>query len=150
MKSTVIGHAALVAVIAMLVAGGLMAAGCSSDNDPNTFLFDTWQLQEFVLDDGTTVTVDDPLKYTVTFNTDHTANIRSDCNSCSGRFDADDKDLSFGPLACTLAACAAGSFDTQFQAALGTVSSYTIDTSLFLDYAGGTMRLLAPVATPVQ
>lgn len=149
-NNTLTRNVALVAAVAMLLAGGLTSVGCSSDDDPNPFLYATWQLQEFVLDDGTTVTVVDPTKYTVEFRTDHTATIRSDCNSCSGGFTADDKDLSFGLLACTLAACPSGSLDTQFQTALGSVSSYTINTSLFLDYEGGTMRLLAPVATPVQ
>ena len=57
---------------------------------------------------------------------------------------------SFGLLACTRAACPADSLDTQFEAALGSVSSYRIDTSLFLNYEGGVMRFLAPVATPLQ
>jgi heat shock protein HslJ len=149
-NNTVTGGVVLVAAIAVLIGGGLIAAGCSSDDDPNPLLYATWQLQEFVLDDGTTVTVDDPTKYTVELRTDHTTTIRSDCNTCSGSFSADDKDLSFGLLACTLAACPSGSLDTQFQTALGSVSSYTIDTSLFLDYEGGVMRLLAPVATPLQ
>jgi len=150
MKETAILKRILTAVLAVVLAVGLAAAGCSSDNDPDPLLYATWQLQEFVLDDGTVITPDDPLKYTVTFNTDGTANIRSDCNSCSGRFSADDDSLSFGVLACTLAACASGSLDTTFQAALGTASDYNIETSLYLDYEGGTMRFLAPVATPVQ
>jgi len=150
MGNNLVGKTAMALLAALVLTGGLMSAGCSSDDDPNPLLYATWQLQEFVLDDGTTVTVDDPTKYTVELRTDHTTTIRSDCNSCSGSFSADDKDLSFGLLACTLAACPSGSLGTQFQTALGSVSSYTIDTSLFLDYEGGVMRLLAPVATPVQ
>ena len=143
-------HFALVAALAAALTGGVLAGGCSSDNDPDPLLYAAWQLQEFVLDDGTVITPDDPLKYTVTFNTDGTADIRADCNSCSGGFTADEDSLRFGVLACTLAACPSGSLDSQFQAALGTASDYNIDTSLYLDYEGGTMRFLAPVATPVQ
>lgn len=149
MNNAVLRNGTLVAVIAVILFGGLISVGCSSDDDPDPLLYATWQLQEFVLDDGTTVTVDDPTKYTVDLRTDYTTTIRADCNTCSGSFTADDKDLSFGLLACTLAACPSGSLDTQFQVALGSVSSYTIDTSLFLDYEGGVMRFLAPVATPV-
>ncbi len=119
LKHTVIRNAVFLVVIAVILTGGLMSVGCSSDDDPNPLLYATWQLQEFVLDDGTTVTVDDPTKYTVELRTDHTTTIRSDCNTCGGNFTADDKDLSFGLLACTLAACPSGSLDTQFQTALG-------------------------------
>jgi heat shock protein HslJ len=120
-----------------------MFAGCSSsDNDAPDALFTIWQLQEFILDNGTTTPVDDPAKYTVEFKTDGTAAIRADCNNCSGSFTADDKDLRFGPMACTLAACPPGSFDSQFQAALSSVSSYELTPALLLDYDGGVMRLI--------
>ena len=92
----------------------------------------------------------DAYNYTLTFNADGTAGIRSDCNSCSGSFTADEDSLRFGNLACTLAFCGDASLDARFQSALGSASNYDIDTSLFLDYEGGTMRFLAPVATPLQ
>jgi heat shock protein HslJ len=133
----------LLAALALFVSGGLMFSGCSdSDNDAPDALFTIWQLQEFILDDGTTTPVDDPAKYTVEFKTDRTAAIRADCNNCGGAFFADDKNLSFGPMACTLAACPPGSFDTQFQAALGSVSSYELTPALLLDYDGGVMRFI--------
>jgi len=140
MKNSMVRNTVLTAVLAFFLAGGMITAGCSSDNDPDSRLYTVWQLMEFVLDDGTTVAVDEPLKYTIEFRTDGTDAIRADCNTCGGNFTADDKKLSFGPQACTLAACASGSFDAQFQAALGSVSEYNIDVSLFLEYAGGTMR----------
>jgi heat shock protein HslJ len=147
MKNSMVRTTVLTAVLAVFLAGGIMSAGCSSsDNDPDSRLYTVWQLMEFVLDDGTVVAVDEPLKYTIEFRTDNTDTIRADCNTCNGNFTADDKKLRFGPQACTLAACAAGSFDAQFQAALGSVSEYNIDVSLFLEYTGGMMRL-APVPT---
>ena len=141
MRNVMVRNTVLAAVLAVFLAGGLITAGCSSDNDPDERLYSLWQLVEFALDDGTVVAVDDPAKYTIEFRTDNTDTIRADCNTCNGSFTADEDTLSFGPQACTLAACGAGSFDAQFQAALGTVSEYNIDVSLFLDYAGGTMRL---------
>jgi heat shock protein HslJ len=147
MRNVMVRNTLLAAVLAMFLAGGLITAGCSSsDNDPDARLYSVWNLMEFVLDDGTVVTVDNALKYTVEFRTDNTDTIRADCNTCGGSFTADEDTLSFGPQACTLAACGAGSFDAQFQAALGSVSKYNIDVSLFLEYAGGTMRL-APTPT---
>jgi len=142
MKNALIRNVAFLAALALVVSGGLTLTGCSSDNDPPDSLFTIWQLQEFILDDGTTTPVDDPAKYTVEFRTDNTASIRSDCNSCSGTFSADDENLSFGPLACTIAQCAPGSFDSQFQAALSSVSSYEMAPNLLIDYNGGVMRLI--------
>jgi heat shock protein HslJ len=146
MKSTMIRSATLAVFLAAAVLGGTLLSGCSDSNDPSSSLFSIWQLQEFVLDDGTTTPVDDPSKYTVDLRTDFTASIRSDCNNCNGSFTADDKNLSFGTMACTLAACEPGSFDTQFQMALATVSSYDMDPALFLYHEGGVMRL-TPVPT---
>jgi len=142
MKNSLTKNAVLLAVMALVVSGGLMIAGCSSSDDAPDSLFTIWQLQEFVLDDGTTTPVDDPVKYTVEFRTDNTAAIRADCNNCNGPFSADDENLSFGLMACTIAACPPGSFDTQFQAALSTVSSFEITPNLLLDYDGGTMRFI--------
>ena len=142
MRNALTKNAALLAVMALVVSGGMMFAGCSSSNDAPDSLFTIWQLQEFLLDDGTITPVDDPAKYTIEFKTDNTAAIRADCNTCSGPFSADDESLSFGLMACTIAACPPGSFDTQFQAALGTVSTYEIGLTLLLDYEGGVMRLL--------
>lgn len=142
MKNTLTKNAALLAVLALAITSGLMFSGCSSNNDAPDSLFTIWQLQEFILDDGTTIPVDDPAKYIVEFRTDNTAAIRADCNNCSGPFTADDESLSFGPMACTLAACPPGSFDIQFQAALATVSSYEMSPHLLLDYEGGVMRLI--------
>lgn len=145
MKSTAIRSAMFAAIFTVAVMGVAILSGCG-DSDPDMNLFSNWQLQEFVLDGGTTTPVDDPSKYTVNLGTDFQTSIRSDCNSCSGSFTADDENLRFGILACTAAACAPGSFDSQFQMALSTVSSYDVDTSLFLDYEGGVMRL-TPVPT---
>jgi len=142
MKNALTKNAALLAVMALVVSGGLMFAGCSSSNDAPDSLFTIWQLQDFILDDGTTTPVDDPAKYTIEFKTDNTAAIRADCNNCSGPFSADDENLSFGLMACTIAACPPGSFDTQFQAALDTVSTYEIGLALLLNYQGGVMRLI--------
>ena len=142
MKNTMIRNATLVVAIAIVIAGGMISTGCSSDNDADAALYTIWQLHEFVLDDGTTVPVDDPAKYTLELRTDGTASIKSDCNSCSGSFSADEDTLTFGPLACTLAMCAPGSFDNQYQMALSSASDYELTPQLLLNYDGGVMRFI--------
>ena len=119
------------------------AGGCDSDSSSTPAeIIALWQLQEFILDDGTTTPVDDPAKYTIDFQAGGDVSIQADCNRCSGRYFVDGSSLTFGPLACTIAACLPGSLDGQFQVALSTVSSYEIvDGSLFLRYAGGELRL---------
>ena len=142
MRNTLIKNASLLAVLAFVVCGGLMFSGCSSDDGTPGELIGTWLLQEFILGGGTTTAVDDPSKYTVEFKSDGTANIRADCNLCSGNYFVDGSSLRFGPLlACTLAQCPPGSLDRQYQAALSTTARYEItDGSLFLDYDGGELR----------
>jgi heat shock protein HslJ len=137
-----IRNATFMAVIAIAIAGGMVSTGCSSDNDADAALYTIWQLHEFVLDDRTTVPVDDPAKYTLELRTDGTASIKSDCNSCNGSFTADEDTLTFGLLACTLAMCAADSFDNQYQMALSTASDYELTPALLLSYDGGVMRFI--------
>jgi heat shock protein HslJ len=142
MKPAIIRNTALAAVIALLIGGGMISTGCSSDNDPDAGLYTIWQLHEFVLDDGTTVPVDEPAHYTLELRTDGTAVIRSDCNNCSSSFSADEDTLTFGLMACTLAACLPGSFDSQYRMALSTASGYELTPQLLLDYDGGVMRFI--------
>ena len=149
MRNTLTGSIAVVAFLAVALAGGMISAGCSSDNDPPSALYNVWQLQDFTLADGTVVVVDDSTKYTVEFRTDDTVTVRADCNTCNGSFTADDNSLSIGPMACTLAACGEGSFDAQYLLALSTASDYELTPVLLLDYAGGTMRF-TPVPTLFQ
>ena len=136
--------------VPLLVILSCLPAGCDSDDNTPSELIALWQLQEFILADGTVTTVDDPAKYTMDFQADGNVNIRTDCNRCNGSYAVDGDNLSFGPLACTIAACLPGSFDGQFQVALSTVSGYEIvDGSLFLRYAGGELRL-TPAPTLFQ
>ena len=137
------GHFARTALLLATVLTMLLLAGCSDDDDniPVEILA-TWQLQEFILDGGTTTKVDDPAKYTVEFKNDGNAHVKADCNNCNGSYFVDGMNLSFGAMACTLAACPPGSFDAQFTGALSTVASYEIQNgALFLKYQGGELRM---------
>jgi heat shock protein HslJ len=127
--------------LAVVMIGAGAMTGCSSDDDIPAELLTIWQLEGFILGDGTMTPVDDPAKYTVEFQDSGNAHVVSDCNTCNGPFFVDGSDLSFGALACTRVACPPGSFDTRFQAALGTVSGWEIDGPLFLTHDGGQLQL---------
>jgi len=130
---------ALIVTLAVVMLGGL---GCSSSDDIPAELIALWQLQGFILADGTNTPVDDPAKYTIDLQDGGDAVIVADCNTCNGPYYVDGNDFSFGMLACTIAACPPGSFDVQFQTALGTVSRWEIvDGFLFLNHDGGQLRL---------
>lgn len=132
---------AILCLLTALAAGPALFMGCSSGGDPPEELFTNWVLQEFTLDGGDATAVPGGQSYIVTFAGDGSASVRSDCNLCNGPFSADENSLSFGLMTCTLAECEPNSLDTQFQAALATVSSFEIaDGELFLDYEGGVMR----------
>jgi heat shock protein HslJ len=134
-------HIVVTIAVAVVMLGGVAMTGCSSDDDIPAELIAIWELQGFIVG-GTETPVDDPTKYTVDLQSDGNTNIRADCNNCSGTYTVDGNDLSFGTLACTIAACPPGSFDIQFQQALGTVSRWEIvDGFLFLNHDGGQLRL---------
>jgi heat shock protein HslJ len=136
----VMKNSALLAAILVAFAGGLVMTGCSDDENIPGEVVSTWQLQVFALEDGTTVQVDDPSKYSLALGDNGEAAIVSDCNRCSGRYFVDGSTFSFGPVACTAAACGPDSLDFRFQAALGTASRYEIvDGRLVLEYEGGNM-----------
>lgn len=143
MRKILTGSVACAAILAFTLAAGMISTGCSdSDNDPPSGLYTVWQLQDFTLGDGTVTAVDDSTKYTIEFRTDGTVTVRADCNTCNGGFTADDERINLGAMACTLAACPPGSFDAQYQAALGTASEYDLAPQLLWDYEGGTMRFI--------
>lgn len=136
------GHFALTALLFATMLSIPLVAGCSDDDNVPAELLARWQLQEFILDGGTTAKVDDPAQYIVEFKNDEKAHVKADCNVCNGSYFVDGMNLSFGAMACTLAACPPGSLDTQFTRALSTVSSYEIQNgALFLKYQGGELRL---------
>lgn len=102
-----------------------------------------WQLQNFALDDGSTTEIPFPENYTIRFNADGNAQVRADCNLCTGDYQVESTTLTIGLLACTRAFCGPDSFDNQYIAALSSTSSYTRrGDELSLDYTGGAMRFV--------
>ena len=84
-----------------------------------------WQLVSIQPTGQPAVTVADPTRYTVRFGADGSVSARVDCNRCAGRYQVDGPALTINPvLACTRAACALPSLESQFTEALTSVSSY--------------------------
>ena len=129
----------------MLVAVGLVGCGHGTSGERSQLVDVTWQLQAIERDSGEVVPAGDPARYTVRFGADGRLDARSDCNLCNGGYTADGTALAIGPLACTRAACAPGSLDGAYEAALSAVSSFSVaGGELVLAFAGGRLRYRAP------
>ena len=85
-----------------------------------------WQWQHTVTNTDS-MTPDDPGRYTVEFGSDGRASIRADCNRGFGSFEVTGNQLSFGPIATTLAACPPGSLDSDFLRQLNDVAVFATD-----------------------
>jgi heat shock protein HslJ len=128
--------------LVILLAVWLMAA-CESSTSTSELseVQGTWELQAFELDNGNVQEVPDPQSYTLSFEADGSVQAKVDCNRCNGSYETEGNSITFGLMACTLAACPPGSLDQQFQAALGSVTSFVRSgAELSMRYAGGTMR----------
>lgn len=102
----------------------------------------SWELTAFELDDTNVVAIPDPGRYTLRLDGDGRANLRTDCNLCSGSYELDQRSLSFGSMACTLAACLPGSLELPYRTAVESVTSFELrGGELLLRYDRGVLRL---------
>jgi D-alanyl-D-alanine carboxypeptidase len=96
--------------------------------------------------------IDDPQKYTVSFNNDATVNIVADCNNANGSYVIAGSSITIqiGPM--TMAACPEGSHSDDFIKYLGSAASYFFENGhLFIDLMadGGTLEF-APAGAGVS
>jgi heat shock protein HslJ len=94
----------------------------------------TWRLVKFEGGDETTLTPDDPAKYTIAFQSDGRLSARIDCNRGMGTWKSSGPpQLEFGPLALTRAMCPPGSLHDQIVKQWPYVRSYVMrDGHLFM------------------
>jgi len=115
----------------------------TSDGLPADVVEVTW-LWESLVTPVETVTPDQPERYTIRFERTGRVSVRADCNRGGGPYTVTrDRRLSFGAIALTRAACAAGSLGDRFARDVGRVSSYFVrDGALFLEMPvdSGTLR----------
>jgi para-nitrobenzyl esterase len=93
-----------------------------------------WQLVKFQGSDGTSLTPDDPSKYTIGFGPNGRLIARIDCNRGRGTWkSAGPNQVQFGPMALTRAQCPPASLHDQIVKQWPNVRSFVIkDGHLFL------------------
>jgi heat shock protein HslJ len=114
-------------MLAVLVVGATLAAGCSSGN-PLTGK--TWQWTTMTTTAPTTalaVPDADQPNYTIEFKSDGTFSSRADCNQVGGTYTATASNgLTINPGPSTLVACPEGSMGSVFIGALSSSANYAI------------------------
>jgi para-nitrobenzyl esterase len=87
----------------------------------------SWQLVQRQSMDDTKLVPDERSKYTITFGTDGRASVRGDCNQGSGSWQSEGpNNLTFGPMAVTMAACPEGSMSDRFFRDFEYIRSYVM------------------------
>jgi heat shock protein HslJ len=107
-----------------------------------------WQWTETAYSDDTTLTVDDPSKYTMTLQPDGMVALQVDCNTGGGTYTLDGSLISLDVAAMSRMACPEGSLSDVFLRELNAAATYVMDgedliLNLFAD--AGNMRF-----TPAQ
>ena len=109
-------------------------------SDP--LLANPWQWTSFI-NPVEKYTVETPENYQLTFQTDGTVDIKTDCNLASGTYTTEGKKISISVGPMTMAACPPGSRSEEFIKYLGYAAIYFFqDGDLLIDLFadGGTMR----------
>lgn len=108
----------------------LAASGCAQlapQSRPETLAGTSWRLVRFQGGDDTVRIPDDKSKYTLAFGADGVFNVRFDCNRGRGGWNSPaPKQLEFGAMALTRAACPPGSMHDQLVKHWPYVRSYLI------------------------
>jgi para-nitrobenzyl esterase len=109
----------------------------------------TWQLEQVEGVDGMTAAIDQPDRYTVTFDDDGRVYLRADCNQGMGSYELDGNELRLLTLASTLALCPPGSLYDAFMAQLNDVMAWELqDGTLALSTSGSARLLFAAADRP--
>jgi heat shock protein HslJ len=103
----------------------------------------TWKWLEFQeMNDDLTV-VNEPERYTASFNPDNTIRVQADCNTAHGEFQAGSGNISFAIKVSTLAECEPDSLGDEFVDLLNQSISYIIEDGflyLSLPMDGGILK----------
>ena len=111
----------------------LLAATCAAWSDgvaalsPFPLLGTIWAWHAMAVDGGVRTPIEAPERYTIELLPDGDARVRADCNRGRGRYQANDVELRFGPIATTKIGCPAGSRDRAFLDALGRIDQYRFE-----------------------
>ena len=101
-----------------------------------------WQLTLITKTDGN-ITINDPTRFTISFNADGTANLQADCNVGGANYTlGEGNTLTITPTVSTMAFCGVGSFDQIFLGGLTNAMGYRLEEgNLLIDmlYESGSM-----------
>ncbi|MBK7218395.1 MAG: META domain-containing protein [Candidatus Promineofilum sp.] len=101
-----------------------------------------WQLTG-ITQTGGNITINDPTRYTISFNADGTANLVTDCNVGGATYTTSEGNLlTITPGMSTMAFCGVGSFDQIFLGGLTNAQGYRLEEgNLLIDmlYESGTL-----------
>ena len=115
--------------LTLFIVLALALSACGTGSSP-TLTGTLWQwtaMQTTVPASQSAVPPSDVSKYTITFNTDGTADIKADCNNVTANYTTSGNDLTITLGASTLMYCGDASQDTIFLTSLGQVGSYTLE-----------------------
>jgi heat shock protein HslJ len=105
-----------------------------------------WQLTAITKVDGN-ITINDPTRYTISFNADGTANLVTDCNVGGATYTTGDGNvMTITPGVSTMAFCGPGSFDQIFLGGLTNAMGYRLEEgNLLIDmlYESGTLIFMS-------
>lgn len=119
------------------------------DHQPDPNLIDTTWLWVSLTTPVEEISVDDPTRYTITFNADGTANAVADCNVLVLEYASNAGAIRLLPGLTSAAACPEDSLDQQFVQALSNAALYFFqDGDLLIDqqFDSGTLRFVAATA----
>lgn len=136
----------------LLAASGLATPSAFSAQPPDggSLTGVVWQWRQTVTNSDS-IAPDDPSRYTIEFGSDGRASIRADCNRGSGSYQVMGNQLTFGPIATTLAACLPGSLDSVFLRQLNDAGVFATDgnrLNIGLKSSVAVMTFVKPNAGP--
>ena len=105
--------------------------------EPSGVTGGTWQLVSIQRSGSDPITVADPSRYTLQFDSNGRATVKSDCNSCGGSYTLSGSTLQFMPLACTKAFCGDTSLDSVYSQALAGTKTVSLNDSRLSITGGG-------------
>lgn len=115
------GIAALLGVVVAALSGATAALS------PFPLIGTVWAWHAVARDGGARDGIAAPERYTIELAADGTMNVRADCNRGKGRYQGNDVELRFGPIAATKVGCPAGSRDREFLESLSRVDAYRFE-----------------------
>jgi heat shock protein HslJ len=120
----------------------LALVSCSDDlTGPSAVQGAAWRLQSMQATGSEVVRIENPDRFTATFQADGTLDVIADCNQCGGTYAVEGDTLDVRPLACTKVACATAPLDTRYVQLLGAATTLDAESDeLTLRSAAGVLR----------